>query len=104
MGGGRTGKSENFLDRWQELEWDDIGMQIRAKSAAGMWREPPERTASHPERFYGADLAGCRGILPQMAAEAERLTRQRFGNTIGFYVPLYLSNRAPTTAPTAASP
>ena len=27
-----------------------------------------------------------------MAAEAERLTRQRFGNTIGFYVPLYLSN------------
>jgi 2-iminoacetate synthase len=30
--------------------------------------------------------------LPQMAELAERLTRQRFGNTIGFYVPLYLSN------------
>ena len=40
-GGGREGverKSESFLDRWQELEWDDIGMQIRAKTAADVAR------------------------------------------------------------------
>jgi biotin synthase-like enzyme len=27
-----------------------------------------------------------------MAQKAQRLTRQRFGNTVSFYVPLYLSN------------
>ena len=31
-------KSESFLDRWQELEWDDIGMRIRAKTAADVER------------------------------------------------------------------
>ncbi|WP_409411801.1 radical SAM protein, partial [Escherichia coli] len=30
--------------------------------------------------------------LEPMAQRAQRLTRQRFGNTVSFYVPLYLSN------------
>ena len=37
-GRGLREKSESFLDRWQELEWDDIGMQIRAKTAADVER------------------------------------------------------------------
>ena len=38
----------SFLDRWQELEWDDIGMQIRAKTAADVERAlgSPRRTLS----------------------------------------------------------
>ncbi len=32
------------------------------------------------------------GYLEQLAQRAQRLTRQRFGNTVSFYVPLYLSN------------
>jgi tyrosine lyase ThiH len=31
-------------------------------------------------------------FLEPMAQRAQRLTRQRFGNTVSFYVPLYLSN------------
>ncbi|MFB2906777.1 2-iminoacetate synthase ThiH, partial [Aeromonas jandaei] len=81
----------SFINRWQELEWGDIGMQIRAKTAADVARAlgSPRRTLSD---FMALISPAAEVYLPQMAAEAERLTRQRFGNTIGFYVPLYLSN------------
>ena len=81
----------SFIDRWRELEWDDIGMQIRAKTTRDV-----ERALANPRRglddFMALISPAAEPFLPQMAAEAERLTRQRFGNTVGFYVPLYLSN------------
>ncbi|MFM1715857.1 2-iminoacetate synthase ThiH [Aeromonas salmonicida] len=81
----------SFIDRWHELEWDDIGMQIRAKTTRDV-----ERALASPRRTLADFMAlispAAEAFLSQMAAEAERLTRQRFGNTIGFYVPLYLSN------------
>ena len=88
---GEAGRGLDFADRWQELEWDDIGMQIRAKTTRDV-----ERALTTPRRTLADFMAlispAAEAYLPQMAAEAERLTRQRFGNTIGFYVPLYLSN------------
>ncbi|MBL0680140.1 2-iminoacetate synthase ThiH [Aeromonas dhakensis] len=88
---GEAGRGLDFANRWQALEWDDIGMQIRAKTAADV-----ERALASPRRtltdFMALISPAAEAYLPQMAAEAERLTRQRFGNTIGFYVPLYLSN------------
>ncbi|MFM5572273.1 2-iminoacetate synthase ThiH [Aeromonas veronii] len=86
-----AGRGLDFAKRWQELEWDDIGMQIRAKTAADVARalSSPRRTLAD---FMALISPAAEAYLPQMAAEAERLTRQRFGNTIGFYVPLYLSN------------
>ncbi len=81
----------SFLNRWRELEWDDIGMQIRAKTTRDV-----ELALTNPHRslqdFMALISPAAEAFLPQMAAEAERLTRQRFGNTVGFYVPLYLSN------------
>ncbi|ATU96373.1 2-iminoacetate synthase ThiH [Aeromonas salmonicida] len=81
----------SFISRWRELEWDDIGMQIRAKTTRDV-----ERALANPHRslqdFMALISPAAEAFLPQMAAEAERLTRQRFGNTVGFYVPLYLSN------------
>lgn len=88
---GEAGRGLDFANRWQELDWDDIGMQIRAKTAADVARalSAPRRTLTD---FMALISPAAEAFLPQMAAEAERLTRQRFGNTIGFYVPLYLSN------------
>lgn len=88
---GEAGRGLDFANRWQELDWDDIGMQIRAKTAADVARalSAPRRTLAD---FMALISPAAEAYLPQMAAEAERLTRQRFGNTIGFYVPLYLSN------------
>ncbi|WCH29558.1 2-iminoacetate synthase ThiH [Aeromonas salmonicida] len=66
-------------------------MQIRAKTTRDV-----ERALANPRRslqdFMALISPAAEAFLPQMAAEAERLTRQRFGNTVGFYVPLYLSN------------
>ena len=81
----------SFIDRWQELDWDDVGMQIRTKTALDV-----ERALSAPRRtlqdFMALISPAAEPFLPRMAELAERLTRQRFGNTVGFYVPLYLSN------------
>ncbi|VFB09466.1 thiazole biosynthesis protein ThiH [Aeromonas salmonicida] len=81
----------SFISRWRELEWDDIGMQIRAKTTRDV-----ERALASPRRTLADFMAlispAAEAFLPQMAQLAESLTRQRFGNTVGFYVPLYLSN------------
>ena len=81
----------SFVDRWRELEWDDVGMQIRAKTTRDV-----ELALTNPRRslqdFMALISPAAEAYLPQMAQLAERLTRQRFGNTVGFYVPLYLSN------------
>lgn len=88
---GAAGRGLDFSDRWRELDWDDIGMQIRTKTTRDV-----ERALANPRRTLADFMAlispAAEAFLPQMAAEAERLTRQRFGNTVGFYVPLYLSN------------
>ncbi|OCA63500.1 thiamine biosynthesis protein ThiH [Aeromonas piscicola] len=66
-------------------------MQIRAKTTRDV-----ELALASPRRTLADFMAlispAAEAFLPQMAQLAERLTRQRFGNTIGFYVPLYLSN------------
>ncbi len=81
----------SFISRWRELEWDDIGMQIRAKTTRDV-----ERALASPRRTLADFMAlispAAEVYLPQIAQLAESLTRQRFGNTVGFYVPLYLSN------------
>nr|WP_240185770.1 2-iminoacetate synthase ThiH [Aeromonas salmonicida] len=81
----------SFISRWRELEWDDIGMQIRAKTTRDV-----ERALASPRRTLADFMAlispPAEAYLPQIAQLAESLTRQRFGNTVGFYVPLYLSN------------
>lgn len=81
----------SFISRWRELEWDDIGMQIRAKTTRDV-----ERALASPRRTLADFMAlispAAEAFLPQMAQLAESLTHQRFGNTVGFYVPLYLSN------------
>ena len=77
----------SFLDRWQALEWDDVGMQVRAKTAADVERALASARRSLDD-FMALLSPAAEAYLPRMAAEAERLTRQRFGNTISFYVPL----------------
>ncbi|MFM5094718.1 2-iminoacetate synthase ThiH [Aeromonas rivipollensis] len=88
---GEAGRGLDFADRWRELEWDDVGMQIRAKTARDV-----ERALANPrstlQDFMALISPAAEPFLPRMAELAERLTRQRFGNTVGFYVPLYLSN------------
>ena len=80
-----------FTERWQQLDWDDIRLRINGKTAADVERALNARHLTRDDMM--ALLSPAAGAyLETMAQRAQRLTRQRFGNTVSFYVPLYLSD------------
>jgi 2-iminoacetate synthase len=82
---------KDFIDRWHQLDWDDIRLRIHGKTAADVQRA---LNAPRPGRedLMALLSPAAAAFLEPMAQKAQRLTRQRFGNTVSFYVPLYLSN------------
>ncbi|MFP1734395.1 2-iminoacetate synthase ThiH [Lonsdalea quercina] len=83
--------SEGFYRRWQTLDWDDLRFRINGKTSADVERA---LNAARPDRddFMALISPAAACYLEPLAQRAQHLTRQRFGNTVGFYVPLYLSN------------
>ncbi|GAA4899526.1 2-iminoacetate synthase ThiH [Ferrimonas pelagia] len=81
----------SFYELWQQQDWDDLALRINSKTAADV-----QRALSKSKRDWQDFLAlispAADGFLESMASASQRLTRQRFGNNIGLYVPLYLSN------------
>ncbi|MBV8043127.1 2-iminoacetate synthase ThiH [Pluralibacter sp.] len=82
---------ETFTDRWRQLDWDDIRLRINSKTVDDVERALNARTLSRDDMMALLSPAAS-GYLEAIAQRAQRLTRQRFGNTVSFYVPLYLSN------------
>lgn len=81
----------SFYEIWQQLDWTGLQQAITESTPADVER------ALHRERRDLTDFAALISVaaepfLPQMAAEAERLTRQRFGQGVSMYLPLYLTN------------
>ncbi len=81
----------SFLAEWQQLNWDDIRLSIYAKTADDV-RLALAKTKPDLEDFKAFISPAAEPFLEQMAQKSAALTRQRFGHTIGFYLPLYLSN------------
>ncbi|CNJ20289.1 MULTISPECIES: 2-iminoacetate synthase ThiH [Yersinia] len=83
--------SEDFTQRWRQLDWDDISLRINSKTAVDVERAI---NAIKPTRddLMALISPAALAYLEPMAQKAQQLTRQRFGNTVSFYVPLYLSN------------
>ena len=81
----------SFTDRWRQLDWDDIRLRIHSKTARDVERA---LAATHPTREDMMALLSpaASAFLEPLAQRSQQLTRQRFGNTVSFYVPLYLSN------------
>ena len=80
-----------FTERWRQLNWDDIALRINSKTAADVERALNARHLTREDLMALLSPAASAYLEP-MAQRAQRLTRQRFGNTVSFYVPLYLSN------------
>lgn len=80
-----------FTDRWRQLDWDDIRLRINSKTPADVERALAAKQLSRDDMMALLSPAAA-GYLEPLAQRAQRLTRQRFGNTVSFYVPLYLSN------------
>lgn len=83
--------ADTFSQRWQQLNWDDISLRINSKTA-----DDVEHALGAPkltrDDFMALISPAAANYLEPLAQRAQQLTRQRFGNTVSFYVPLYLSN------------
>ncbi|MBY6185640.1 2-iminoacetate synthase ThiH [Marinobacter hydrocarbonoclasticus] len=81
----------SFYDLWQQQDWDALALAINSKTVADV-----ERALTKPKRDWQDFLAlispAADRYLEPMAQDSRTLTRQRFGNNLGLYVPLYLSN------------
>lgn len=82
---------KGFTERWRELDWHDIQLRINSKSARDVERALAAPRLSREDMMALLSPAASAYLEP-LAQRAQRLTRQRFGNTVSFYVPLYLSN------------
>lgn len=82
---------QTFSDYWRTLDWDDIALRIHSKTDKDV-----ADALNHPHRTLDDMMAllspAAANWLEPMATQAQQLTRQRFGHTVSFYVPLYLSN------------
>ena len=81
----------SFRERWEQLDWDDLTLRINGKTAADV-EQALQRDTLTLDDFMALLSPAARHYIEPMAQKAQRLTRQRFGHTVGFYVPLYLSN------------
>ncbi|WP_108648985.1 2-iminoacetate synthase ThiH [Dongshaea marina] len=81
----------SFSDYWQQLEWQQLQQGIYEASSRDVERALGSNKLTL-ENFAALLSPAADSYLPQMAERAASLTRQRFGKTIQFYLPLYLSN------------
>ncbi len=81
----------SFFERWQQLDWVQLQGQIAASTASDVERA---LLANRPTiRDFSALISEAAvPYLPQMAERAQQLTRQRFGQGVSMYLPLYLTN------------
>ncbi|MBY5991742.1 2-iminoacetate synthase ThiH [Ferrimonas balearica] len=81
----------SFYTLWQQQDWDGLALAINSKTEADV-----RRALAKPKREWQDFLAlispAADVHLEAMAQASMALTRQRFGNNLGLYVPLYLSN------------
>lgn len=81
----------SFVEQFKHLNWHDISMSIYAKTAQDV-----ELAISKPKRnledFKALISPAAEPYLEQMAQLSYSATRNRFGNTMSLYIPLYLSN------------
>jgi 2-iminoacetate synthase len=80
-----------FKDTFIRYDWDVVKAGIYAKTAQDVERALTARRRTL-EDFKALISPAALPYLEQMAQLSHQLTRQRFGNTIQLYIPLYLSN------------
>lgn len=81
----------SYFDHWQQVEWEHIRCQIYSQTP-----QQVERVLDRPVWSLDDMLTllspAAEAYLEPLAERSVRLTRQRFGHTLGLFIPLYLSN------------
>ncbi|SDJ65760.1 tyrosine lyase ThiH [Ferrimonas sediminum] len=81
----------SFYDLWQQQQWEHLALTINATTEAEV-RQALASPRLDWRGFMALVSPAAAPYLESMATRSKALTRQRFGNTMGLYVPLYLSN------------
>ncbi|MGM3176298.1 2-iminoacetate synthase ThiH [Dickeya lacustris] len=81
----------SFTHDWQRLDWHELSLRINSKNDADVERALNAQTLTRDDMMALLSPAASRWLEP-LAQRAQQLTRQRFGNAVSLYVPLYLSN------------
>ncbi|WON77225.1 2-iminoacetate synthase ThiH [Serratia sp. UGAL515B_01] len=82
---------DDFNQRLQQLNWDDIQLGINSKTICDVENALNAEKLTRDD-FMALISPAATPYLEPLAQRAQQLTRQRFGNVVSFYVPLYLSN------------
>ena len=81
----------SFALEIEKESWDEVRLSILNKSSSDV-TTALAKTKRDLEDFKALISPAAEPYLESMAQQSYLITRQRFGNTISFYVPLYLSN------------
>jgi 2-iminoacetate synthase len=81
----------SFSEQITALDWNQTTARIHAKTARDVEAALARERLSIDD-FMALVSPAAAPYLEQMAALSRHLTRQRFGRTIQFYIPLYLTN------------
>lgn len=82
---------ESFYDTIKTLDWEEIRDSIYSKTKADVERALNSNIINI-EDFKALVSPAAKDYLEPMARMSREITQRRFGKTIQFYVPLYLSN------------
>jgi 2-iminoacetate synthase len=81
----------SFVDVFKKMSWDDSRLSIYSKTQFDV-EQALGKSKLDLEDFKALISPAAESYLEVMAQKSMSITKQRFGNTVGLYVPLYLSN------------
>ena len=81
----------SFYDELEKLDFDEWNARVINASENSVIDALMHQNRT-VEDFAALLSPAAVKYLPRMVKEAERLTRKRFGQTLGMYIPLYLTN------------
>lgn len=82
---------KDYTEEFDLLEWDAVTNSISTKTEEDV-RIALRKNRLDIEDFKALISPVAAPYLEQMAAKSRQLTQQRFGKTMQFYIPLYLTN------------
>lgn len=81
----------SFSEHIKKYNWDDTRLSIYSKNVNDV-RRALAKSRLNLDDFQALISPAAEPFLEEMAQKSQKLTRQRFGKTQQFYIPLYLSN------------
>ena len=85
----------NYLEKFEELDWESIRLKLYSKTPIEVQRALEKSVMGKRlqlEDFMTLISPAAEASISVMKKMSTQLTQQRFGRTIGMYIPLYLSN------------